>query len=96
MSVDSAMTRLTPVSDRSIDDVLGAEDVRLDSLERVVLGSRDLLERRGMDDDVDVLERTAKARLVADVPDEVPHLTSACEANGSDCCISYCFSSSRL
>jgi len=56
-----------------IDDVLGAEDVGLDGLERIVFRGRHLLEGRGVDDDVHSVEGPAEPLLVADVPDEVAH-----------------------
>ena len=57
--------------DRRADDVLRADDVRLDALERVVLRGVDLLHRGGVDDHVDAVESAAQPRLVADVADEV-------------------------
>jgi hypothetical protein len=53
------------------DDVLRSEDVRLDALERIVFRHRHLLERRGMDDDIDAFERAAQTRFVAHVADEI-------------------------
>ena len=42
---------------RRLDDVLGAVDVGLDALHRIVFGRRHLLQRRGMDHEVDAVHR---------------------------------------
>src|SRR6185436_17887848 len=54
-----------------VDQILRAEDVGLDELERVVLRCRHLLERRGVHHDVDAFERAPQPRLVADVAEKV-------------------------
>ena len=51
LSVDSAITLLDLAGERGVDHVLGAEDVGLDALERVVFGGRHLLQRRRVDHD---------------------------------------------
>ena len=75
-----------------LSDVLGAEDVRLDRLERVVLADRHLLERGRVDDDVDALDGAAKPVAVADVADEEPEprVVELCAPSR------VCLSSSRL
>jgi hypothetical protein len=57
---------------RGVDDVLRTVDIRLDRLEWVVLGGRHLLEGRGVDDEVDAMERAVKSVAIADVTDEEP------------------------
>ena len=56
------------LADRA-DEVLGAEDVRLDRLERLVLAGRDLLQRGRVEDDVGTAQRGGQRGEVADVPD---------------------------
>src|SRR4029077_2441625 len=53
-----------------LGDVLRAEDVRLDRLERVVLADGHVFERRGMNDHVGASDRAAQPLAVADVADE--------------------------
>ena len=62
------------VVDGAVDDVLGAEDVGFDELKRVVLGGRHLLERGGVDDEIDALHRAFEARQVAHVAEEEAEL----------------------
>ena len=44
---------LDVVRERGVDDVLGAEDVGLDAFDRVVFGRRHLLQRRGVNHEID-------------------------------------------
>ena len=59
--------------DGCVDHVLGAENVRLDHFERVVLGSRHLLQRRRVNHDVDAFHRLTKPSFIANVADDVVH-----------------------
>ncbi len=61
-----------PLADGGTDDVLATKDVGLDGFKGVVLGGGHLLERRGVDDDVDPAEGFFEAFSVANIPDEVP------------------------
>ena len=61
------------VLDGTPDHVLGAMDVGLDALHRVVLGRRHLLEGCGVDHDVHAVHGLRQAFLVAHVTDEVAH-----------------------
>ena len=56
--------------ERGVDDVLRANHVRLDELERVVFGRGHLLERRRVNDDVDALERAPEAVAIAHVAEK--------------------------
>ena len=58
--------------DRRIDHIHRPHHVRLDVLERIVLGGRYLLQRRRMHDGVDAIERPAQALFVPHVPQEEP------------------------
>ena len=53
---------LDVVRQRRVDDVLRAMDVGLDALQRVVFGRRHLLERRGVDHEVDAVASPACSR----------------------------------
>ena len=61
--------------DGGVHDVLRAQDVGLDGLERVVLAHWHVLQRRGVDDDVRSARRPHEAGPVPDVADEVAHPT---------------------
>jgi hypothetical protein len=61
------------VVDRRRDHVLGADHVRLNRLERVVLTRRHLLERGGVDDHVDAAGGEPHAVAVAYVTEQQPH-----------------------
>src|SRR5690606_22070336 len=56
--------------DRCLNDVLRADDVGLHVLERVVLGSVDLLESCSMHHVIDAMHGPCKTVLIADVADE--------------------------
>ncbi|MEJ0044183.1 MAG: hypothetical protein WDM81_19090 [Rhizomicrobium sp.] len=56
---------------RRVDDVLGTEHIGADALEGIVFGRRDLLERRGVYDIIDVAQRHIEPVAVADVADEI-------------------------
>lgn len=60
--------------DRRLDDVLGAMDVRLDTFHGVVFGGRHLLQRGGMDHEIDAPHRLLQAFGVAHIADEIAHL----------------------
>ena len=64
------MARGTPASRHDLGDVLGAEDVGLDRLERVVLADRHVLQRGGVDDHVGALDGATQPVAIADVTDE--------------------------
>ena len=72
LSVDSAMTLFHLLIDAGIDDVLGADHIGLDALDRIVFGRRDLLQRGGVHDDVDAGESPVQPLAVANVADEEP------------------------
>ena len=60
--------------DRRIDHVLGADHVGLDHFEGVVFGRRHLLQRRGVDHDVDAVASPDRSRVaIAHVADEIAH-----------------------
>ena len=61
------------VRERGVDDVFRAMDVRLDAFHRVVFGSRHLLQRGCVDDEVHAVHRLHQAVAVAHVADEVAH-----------------------
>ena len=54
-----------------IDDVFGADDVRLNGLKRIVLASRHLLECSRMDHDVHAMKRPLQPIQVAHVSDKI-------------------------
>ena len=61
---------------RRVDDVLGAVDVGLDGLRRVIFAGRHLLQRGGMDYIVHAVEGPQKPVPVANVPDKESQLRS--------------------
>jgi hypothetical protein len=65
---------LDPLVQRRLNHILGAQDVGLDRLERIVLGRRHLFQGRGVDHQIDSLHGAAEPVPIAHVADEVPHL----------------------
>ena len=57
--------------DGGINDVLGADDIRLNCLKRVILASRHLLEGRRVDHDVHAMKRPLHPIQVAHVSDKI-------------------------
>lgn len=55
------------------DDVGRAVDVGLDTFHRIVLRGGNLLERRGVDDEIDALHGQRKPRSVADIAEKIAH-----------------------
>ena len=92
LSVLSAIVSGTSLSIAAEIDVLGADDVRLDGLERVVLARGHLLERGGVDDHVDAARGDAQAVAVAHVAEQ-QRSAVVVEASSAS---SDCLSSSRL
>ncbi len=70
MSVDSAITRLTWLTQRRPNDVFCAQNVGVDAFERIVFCSRNLLQRGGMNNVIDVAHRHFQPRKIAYVTDE--------------------------
>ena len=67
-----------------VDHVLRPDDVRLGGLERVVFPRFDVLERRAVEDEVDVLHGTLESVAVADVADQKAEVAPARDAAGAD------------
>ncbi len=71
------------VGQAGVDDVLGADDVGLGRLERVVLARLDVLERGAVEDDVDALRRPQQPVAVADVADQEAQVATRPDAAGA-------------
>ena len=69
----SASTFFTPWSIAASMTLVAADDVGLDRLDRVVFAGRHLLQRGGVDDDIDAVKGALEPIAIAHVADEVAH-----------------------